>query len=84
MFLLSEYTLMGCLHLYHILSSWLSPTSIGVILQTAKRCAALAFSQGIAKASISASVITLTTWPIVGVPQDDRYSGCKIGKVWDD
>ena len=50
-------------------SSWPFHTSTGVILQTAKRCAALAFAHSIAKASISASLIMLMTQPIVGVPR---------------
>ena len=35
----------------------------------ARRCASLAFAHGIAKVSISASLITLKTHPIVGVPR---------------
>ena len=58
--------------------SWSSPTSSGVILWMAKRCAALAFAHGIAKASISASFIMLTTHPIVGVP---RMMGTLIAKL---
>ena len=59
-------------------SSWSFPTSTGVILLTAKRCAALAFTQGIAKASISASLIMLTAQPMVGVP---RMMGTLVAKL---
>ena len=55
----------------------LIPTSTGVILLMARRCATLAFAHGIAKASISTSLITLTTHPIVGVP---RMMGTLIAK----
>ena len=48
--------------------SWSFPTSTGIILLTAKRCVALAFAQGMARASISTSLITLTTQPMVGLP----------------
>ena len=59
-------------------SSWSFPTSTGVILLTAKRCAALAFAHGIARASISASLIMLTTQPMVGVP---RMMGTLVAKL---
>ena len=49
--------------------SWSFPTATGVILLMAKRCAALAFTHGVAMASISDSFITLTTHPMVGVPR---------------
>ena len=84
MFLLSGCTLLGCLCLYHTPPPGHFPPSTGVILQTAKRCAALAFTHSIAKASISVSLITLMTRPKVGVPRMTGYSGCEIGKVWDD
>ena len=48
------------------------------ILHTARRWATLAFAHGIAKASISASLITLTTWPMVGVP---RIMGTLVAKL---
>ena len=83
MFLLFGYTLRDYLCWYHT-PSWSFPTSTGVILLTAKRCAALAFAHGIARASISISLIMLTSWPITGGSQDDGYSGCKVGKVRDD
>ena len=44
------------------------PPLAGAILCMARRCAALAFTHGVARASISASFITFTTCPIVGVP----------------
>ena len=69
MFLVFGYTLMGYLHLCHALPPGCSPCQTGAILQTAKRCAALTFTHSIAKASISAYLITLMTRPIVGVPR---------------
>ena len=44
----------------------------------AKRCAALAFAHGIAKVSISTSLIMFTTCPMVGVP---RMMGTLITKL---
>ena len=58
-------------------SSQSFPTSTGVILLMARRCDALAFTHSIAKASISTSLITLTTHPIVRVP---RMMGTLIAK----
>ena len=63
--------------LHFVCTSWLVShpsarlflTSTGVILLMARRCATLAFAHGIAKASISASLFTLTTHLIVGVPR---------------
>ena len=54
------------------------PTSMGVILCTDRRCATLAFAHGITKASISASLITMTTQPMVGVP---RITGTLAAKL---
>ena len=51
-----------------------SPPSTGVILLMAKRCAALAFAHGIAKASISASLITFYNLSNGGGSQDDGHS----------
>ena len=77
MFLLFRYTLKGYLGQYHT-PSWSFPTSSGAILLTSKRCAALAFTHGIARASISASLITLITQPMVGVP---RMMGTLVTKL---
>ena len=65
-------------------SSQSFPTFTGAILLTARRCAALAFAHGIAKVSISASLITFVTRPMVGVPKMMGTLNHKIGKVWDD
>ena len=78
MFLLFRYTLRDYLCRYHTPSSWSFPTCTGVILLTAKRCAALAFAHGIARVSISTSLITLTTQPMVGVP---RMTGTLVVKL---
>ena len=78
MSLLFVYTLRGYFGQSHTPPSWSFPTSTGVILLMARRCAALAFTHGIAKASISASLITLTTHPIVGVP---RMMGTLVAKL---
>ena len=77
MSLLFVYTLRGYLGQYYT-PSWSFPTSTGIILLMARRCAALAYAHGIAKASISASLIMLTTHPIVGVP---RMMGTLIAKL---
>ena len=50
----------------------------------AKRCAALAFAHGMARASISASFITFTTRPMVGVPRMMGTLFAKWEKSWDD
>ena len=78
MFLLSGCTLIGCLCLHHTPPPGHFPLPLVVILQTAKRCAALAFTHSIAKASISASLITLMTQPMVGVP---RMMGTLFAKL---
>ena len=59
-------------------SSWPSPTSMGIILCTDRRCATLALAHSITKASISAPFITLTTQLIVGVP---RMTGTWAAKL---
>ena len=61
-------------------SSWPSSTSMGIILCTDRRCATVAFAYGIAKASISAFLITLTTWPIVGIPKITGTLAAKLEK----
>ena len=78
MSLLFVYTLRGYLGQSSYLPSWSFPTSTGVILLMARRCAALAFTHGMARVSISASLITLTTHPIVGVP---RMMGTLVTKL---
>ena len=61
-------------------SYWPSPTSMGIILCTDRRCAALAFARGMAKASISTSLITLTPQPIVGIPRIRGTLATKLKK----
>ena len=78
MFLLFWVYIKGLSLSVSYLSSWSFPTSTGVILLTAKRCTALAFAHGMVRASISTSLIMLTTWPMVGVP---RMTGTLVVKL---
>ena len=64
--------------------SQLLSTFTGAILWMAKRCAALAFTHGIAKASISTSFITFMTCPMVGIPKMMGTLTMNLEKVWDD
>ena len=58
----------------------LSPTMVAAILHTDKRWATLAFAQGIAKASISLSFITLMMQLMVGVPKLIGILSAKLDK----
>ena len=62
--------------------TWLSST-VAVALCTDRRWATQAFTDGIARASISISFITFTTWLIVGVPQIIGICAAKIQQVQD-
>ena len=50
---------------------------------TDNRCATLAFTHGIAKASISLSFMTFMMWLIVVVPKIRGNPFCKLQFIWD-
>ena len=60
-------------------AAWLSST-VAVALHTDRRWATWVFAHGIARASVSISFITLTTWLIMGVPRMTGTHATKFDK----